>query len=202
MRWAEECRAHTESLPTPISGPKGQNINTPDLRSAVRAHTHTHDCSPAFHKKTPTCIMYLTHIAHILTHLLLLYSEKPNCSAPWRSSVPAAGHWPQTAEGERGHREREREDIKKLSQRGIKCISFLKLIANSSTAGPCHHLATLRALSSQSITLVIFDRSSGRNTQAQQTQIYLQQLETDTIYSMLVELCALQKIRTESEFPS
>lgn len=113
MRWAEECRAHTESLPTPISGQKGQNINTPDLVSAVSS-AHTLMTTRLSFIKTPTRIMTLTHIAHILTHLQSLYSEKPDCSAPLRSSVLAAGRWPQTAVGERG-------------QRVInKCMSLLK----------------------------------------------------------------------------
>lgn len=111
MRWAEECRAHTESLPTPISGEKGQNINTPDLVSAVSAYTlmSTH---LSFIKTTPTCVVKITHTAHVLTNLQSLYSELRDCSAPLRSSVPAAGHWPRTAVGERAQREGESENVR------------------------------------------------------------------------------------------
>lgn len=100
MRWAEECRAHTESLPTPISEQRGDGINTQDLVCTQRPPTHSW---------LPVCLptsLLLTHAMHVLTHLLSLYSEKPGCSEPLRSSVPAAGRWPQTAVGER---ESERE---------------------------------------------------------------------------------------------
>lgn len=44
----------------------------------------------------------LTLIAQVSTDLQSLYSEQQDCSAPWRSSVPAAGHWPQTAVDDKG----------------------------------------------------------------------------------------------------
>lgn len=38
IRWDEECRADTESLPTLISEQREPNINTPDLLSALNTH--------------------------------------------------------------------------------------------------------------------------------------------------------------------
>lgn len=108
MRWAEECRAHTESLPTPISRQIRQIINKTEPLSAVSPppYTHTH-CSPFFHKNQADLLIWLTHSDHISTDLQWLYSGPPDCSAPWKSSGPAEGHWPQMAVDDKAHSIRE-----------------------------------------------------------------------------------------------
>lgn len=64
---------------------------------------HTHDY-PSDLKGKYTQVSFNSHRLNILTDLLLLYSEQPDCWAPLRSSVPAEDHWPQMAVNERTHR--------------------------------------------------------------------------------------------------
>lgn len=88
MRWAEECRAHTESLPTPISAQERAQHKSLSWLPACLSWIHSH-----LHNDT--------RVHTFLTHLQSLYSERPDCWAPWRSWAPAAGHWPRMAVGER-----------------------------------------------------------------------------------------------------
>ncbi len=126
---------------------------------------HTHDYLPVFHKKHPhaPCNLHTLHIFWLTcSHFIQSYQTAQHLREVQSQQQVTGLKWLWVREGEHEHE----------SQRVIcKYISLLKIIANSRAAGLCHHLATLPALSSQSITLVIFDRSSGWNTQAQQMHI-------------------------------
>lgn len=94
IRWDEECRADTESLPTLISEQKEVNINK-YTRPGVSPTT----CS--WMRNSHNYHISYTSSVYMLTDLQWLYSEQPGCWAPLRSSVPAAGHRLQMAANER-----------------------------------------------------------------------------------------------------
>lgn len=109
MRWAEECRAHTESLPTPISGQKGQNINTSDLVFANNAHTAVTTFT-SFIKTPPTHIMkYFDSPAVTLFRATRLLSTFEKLSPSSRSLASNGCGW-ESERGREGEREKGREE--------------------------------------------------------------------------------------------
>lgn len=108
MRWAEECRAHTESLPTPISEQKGWNINTPVLVSAGSAHTLIP--SHVFHKKHPhtSCNWHTLYVIWLTCRYFIQRDQTAQHLWEVQSQQQVAGlKWLWVREGTEGEHEPE-----------------------------------------------------------------------------------------------